>query len=139
MQGPGQICLDYNTFVCMTCSGVHREFQHKCKGISMSKWTPEEVRAIENGGNEKDQAVWLGSWDPARFPKPAPGDLEKIRKFIQMKYVERRWYVSPEKAAAAAAGTSSAPPFPANPPPQVVPSRIRFCERGTPSVALTTF
>ena len=37
----------------MTCSGLHREFQHKCKGISMSKWTPDEVKAIESGGNLK--------------------------------------------------------------------------------------
>lgn len=37
----------------MTCSGLHREFQHKCKGISMSKWTAEEVKAIEAGGNLK--------------------------------------------------------------------------------------
>jgi len=36
--------------VCMTCSGLHREFQHKCKGISMSKWTAEEVKTIEGGG-----------------------------------------------------------------------------------------
>jgi hypothetical protein len=69
----------------------------------MSKWSLDEVKNIENGGNEKDQAVWLGSWDPAAVPKPAPGDLDKIRKFIQMKYVERRWYVSPEKALSAAA------------------------------------
>ena len=94
----------------MTCSGVHREFQHKCKGISMSKWSPEEVKAIENGGNEKDQAIWLGAWDPAKFPKPAPGDLEKIRKFMQMKYVERRWYVNPEKASSGLTAQASVPP-----------------------------
>ena len=101
----------------MTCSGVHREFQHKCKGISMSKWSPEEVKAIESGGNEKDQAVWLGGWDSTKFPKPAPGDLEKIRKFIQMKYVERRWYVNPEKALANA---SAAPALIASAIPSVI-------------------
>eukprot|EP00292_Cryptomonas_paramecium_P033900 CAMPEP_0113665456 /NCGR_PEP_ID=MMETSP0038_2-20120614/2316_1 /TAXON_ID=2898 /ORGANISM="Cryptomonas paramecium" /LENGTH=107 /DNA_ID=CAMNT_0000580813 /DNA_START=278 /DNA_END=597 /DNA_ORIENTATION=- /assembly_acc=CAM_ASM_000170 len=74
----------------------------------MSKWTPEEVKAIENGGNDKDQAIWLGGWNPSQFPKPSPGDQEKIRKFIQMKYVERRWYVDPEKALANV--QSSAPP-----------------------------
>ena len=37
----------------MTCSGLHRELQHKCKGISMSKWTAEEVKAVEAGGNLK--------------------------------------------------------------------------------------
>jgi hypothetical protein len=39
--------------VCMGCSGLHREFQHKCKGISMSKWTADEVKAVEAGGNLK--------------------------------------------------------------------------------------
>jgi len=29
------------------------EFQHKCKGISMSKWTADEVKAVEAGGNLK--------------------------------------------------------------------------------------
>lgn len=43
LQGPMAVCLDFHTFVCTTCSGVHREFQHKCKGISMSKWSPEEA------------------------------------------------------------------------------------------------
>ena len=37
----------------MGCSGLHREFQHKCKGISMSKWTADEVKAVEAGGNLK--------------------------------------------------------------------------------------
>ncbi|EKX51213.1 hypothetical protein GUITHDRAFT_66277 [Guillardia theta CCMP2712] len=37
------ICMDYGTFVCTNCAGIHREFQHKCKGITMSNWTLEEV------------------------------------------------------------------------------------------------
>jgi hypothetical protein len=36
-QGPNCVVLDFHIYVCMTCSGIHREFQHKCKGISMSK------------------------------------------------------------------------------------------------------
>eukprot|EP00961_Rhodomonas_salina_P102062 1372886-Rhodomonas_salina.1 len=85
--------MDFNTFVCMSCVGIHREyassqresalrlshpelgphfssrvdacepcpdlappccrFQHKCKSISMSKWTAEEVKKVESGGNLK--------------------------------------------------------------------------------------
>jgi Arf-GAP domain and FG repeat-containing protein 1 len=41
--GPTQVCVDFHTYVCMTCSGIHRELQHKVKGISMSKWNDEEV------------------------------------------------------------------------------------------------
>eukprot|EP00281_Chroomonas_sp_CCMP1168_P033933 CAMPEP_0206256802 /NCGR_PEP_ID=MMETSP0047_2-20121206/24984_1 /ASSEMBLY_ACC=CAM_ASM_000192 /TAXON_ID=195065 /ORGANISM="Chroomonas mesostigmatica_cf, Strain CCMP1168" /LENGTH=175 /DNA_ID=CAMNT_0053683311 /DNA_START=94 /DNA_END=617 /DNA_ORIENTATION=- len=97
-KGPGQICLDFNTFVCMTCSGIHREFQHKCKGISMSKWTPTEVRNIEAGGNDKDRAIYLGKWREKDFPIPEAGDKARIRKFIELKYQEKRWYLDPAKA-----------------------------------------
>ena len=82
-QGPGQVCLDYSTFVCMTCAGVHREFQHKCKGISMSKWTLEEVKLIENGGNEKDRATYLALWDPSKIPPPTVRFILLIASFDQ--------------------------------------------------------
>eukprot|EP00960_Hanusia_phi_P006018 173472-Hanusia_phi.AAC.2 len=42
-QGLTTICMDYGTFVCTSCAGIHREFQHKTKTISMSNWTLEEV------------------------------------------------------------------------------------------------
>ena len=32
----------------MTCS---RQFSHRCKGISMATFKPEEIRALEEGGN----------------------------------------------------------------------------------------
>ncbi len=119
-QGPGQICLDFHTFVCMTCSGVHREFQHKCKGISMSKWTPEEVKAIEaSGGNPHDSEVWLARWDASLFPRPAPNSLERIRKFIQMKYIERRWYSASSTPDATASSSVAHVPPPAHSQPSV--------------------
>ena len=58
-----------------------------CAGISMSKWTPEEVKAVENGGNEKDREVYLASYNPAiHAPLPKPGDLERIRHFIKVSW-----------------------------------------------------
>ena len=38
-RGPQYLCLNFNTFVCTTCSGVHREFNFRVKGISMSTFT----------------------------------------------------------------------------------------------------
>ncbi|KAJ1492729.1 hypothetical protein T484DRAFT_1770262 [Baffinella frigidus] len=55
-------------------------FQHKCKGISMSLWTAEEVASIEEGGNVRHT--------------PEAGDTGKIRKFITLKYRDKKWDLS---------------------------------------------
>ena len=36
-----------------------REFGHRVKGISLSKFTPEEVEALTTGGNAvRERGVW---------------------------------------------------------------------------------
>lgn len=42
-QGPSYVCTSFGTFVCTTCSGIHRNFDHKVKGMSASKFSPAEV------------------------------------------------------------------------------------------------
>jgi len=64
---------------------------YKVKGVSVSKWTPEEVEDIENGGNEKANDFYLARWTPRDFPEPEANQIEKIRDFIRIKYVEKRW------------------------------------------------
>ena len=56
-KGPQAIVLNFSTFVCTVCSGIHREFNHRIKGISMSKFTSEEVAEMEAKGNDKMHAV----------------------------------------------------------------------------------
>jgi len=90
--GPTYICLDFRTFVCQQCSGLHREFGHKMKSISLSEWTAAEVEAVEAGGNGRAARKWLSSsWNREEFPEPDGSDLEKQREFIKMKYVEKKW------------------------------------------------
>jgi len=90
--GPVYICVDYQTFVCIECSGLHRELGHKVKSISMSDWTKGEVDAIEfSGGNVRDREVFLAAFDSAVFPRPTSQDRDKLRRFIRMKYIDRRW------------------------------------------------
>lgn len=36
----------------VVASCASREFTHRIKSMSMSSWTPDEVRALEEGGNE---------------------------------------------------------------------------------------
>jgi hypothetical protein len=42
-----------------------------------------QVKAIlEHGGNIKDEAVYLGTWDSKKVPKPDSADREAVRRFI---------------------------------------------------------
>merc|ERR1719352_1780585 len=77
--GPTYICLDYQTFVCQTCSGIHREFGHKIKGITLSTWSQKEVESIEQGGNDKAAQKWLARFRPAHFTEPDNTQPDRIR------------------------------------------------------------
>lgn len=35
-----------------------RQFNHRCKGISMASFKPEEIRGLENGGNGVSACDW---------------------------------------------------------------------------------
>ncbi|EYU24927.1 hypothetical protein MIMGU_mgv1a020162mg, partial [Erythranthe guttata] len=50
--GPQYVCTTFWTFVCTNCSGVHREFTHRVKSVSMAKFNEEEITSLQAGGNE---------------------------------------------------------------------------------------
>jgi len=82
------VCTTFNTFVCTQCSGVHREFSHRIKSISMAKFTSAEVSALQAGGNERAKSFFFRDVDIVR---PESGSTEKLRDFIKKVYVERRY------------------------------------------------
>ena len=103
--GPVYICMDYHTFVCTECSGLHRELGNKVKSISMSNWTKEEVDAIEfSGGNIRDRELFLATFDGKVFPRPTSQDRDRLRQFIRLKYIDRRW-------VADSAASATSPPL----------------------------
>mmetsp|Transcript_14525 Transcript_14525/g.25818 ORF Transcript_14525/g.25818 Transcript_14525/m.25818 type:complete len:353 (-) Transcript_14525:3-1061(-) len=93
-RGPSYVCLNFNTFVCTSCSGILREFSYRVKGISMSTFTDEEMAQIRDGGNAKARSIWLAKHKSKDFPEPTPGQRDAIRKFIMYKYQDKRWYKS---------------------------------------------
>ncbi|GLD91832.1 hypothetical protein PINS_up000365 [Pythium insidiosum] len=97
---PQYICLDFNTFVCTSCSGIHREFAHRIKSISMSKFTDTEVKnMIKFGGNEAAQKIWRAKHDASYRPSGG-NDGERIRNFIRLTYIDRKWaYESPKNSS----------------------------------------
>ncbi|KAM7529917.1 hypothetical protein LguiB_033327 [Lonicera macranthoides] len=89
--GPQYVCTNFWTFVCMTCSGIHREFTHRVKSVSMSKFTSQEVEALQNGGNQRAREMFLKDWDPQRERHPNNSNIEKVRQFIKEVYVDRKY------------------------------------------------
>ncbi|GAQ90562.1 GTPase-activating protein [Klebsormidium nitens] len=90
-KGSQSVCTTFSTFVCIPCSGVHREFTHRIKSMSMSSWTSDEVRALEEGGNETARQIYFKDWDPSKFPMPDNSNPERLRSFIKAVYVDKRF------------------------------------------------
>ncbi|KAL9224494.1 hypothetical protein vseg_000520 [Gypsophila vaccaria] len=89
--GPQYVCTTFSTFVCSTCSGIHREFTHRVKSVSMAKFTPEEMAALQAGGNERAKAVFFKDCEPPRLNASDSSSDDKLRSFIKHVYVDRRY------------------------------------------------
>ncbi|PON73339.1 Arf GTPase activating protein [Parasponia andersonii] len=89
--GPQYVCTNFWTFICTTCSGIHREFTHRVKSVSMAKFTSQEVNALQEGGNQRAKEIYLKEWDPQRNSFPDSSNVERLRDFIKHVYVDRRY------------------------------------------------
>lgn len=90
--GTTYIVQDFGVFACSGCAGIHREFSHRVKGLSMSNFTNNELETLKTQGNEVGLRTWMARYNPRDFPQPGPKDTRRIKDFIRLKYKERRWY-----------------------------------------------
>ncbi|KAL3632639.1 hypothetical protein CASFOL_025623 [Castilleja foliolosa] len=90
--GPQYVCTNFWTFVCITCSGIHREFTHRVKSVSMAKFTSQEVDALQSGGNQRARELFLKAWDPQKNRVPDNSNVDKVREFIKKVYVDRLYF-----------------------------------------------
>ncbi|XP_024029649.1 probable ADP-ribosylation factor GTPase-activating protein AGD14 [Morus notabilis] len=89
--GPQYVCTTFLTFVCTNCSGVHREFTHRVKSVSVAKFSVEEVSALQVGGNERARQIYFREWDSQRHSFPDGSNLHRLREFIKHVYVDRKY------------------------------------------------
>ncbi|KAI5003310.1 hypothetical protein ZWY2020_030470 [Hordeum vulgare] len=89
--GPQYVCTNFWTFTCLSCSGIHREFTHRVKSVSMAKFTTQEVRALEQGGNQRARDIYLKDWDWQRMRLPDNSKPERIREFIRTVYIDKKY------------------------------------------------
>ncbi len=94
--------MDFGVFVCSSCSGIHRELNHKVKGIAMCNFNDKEIEILTKNGNE----VWLtfinksfqnaykilmAGYKAAVYPEPDRRDTVKMKEFFNLKYKQRRF------------------------------------------------
>ncbi|XAR70911.1 hypothetical protein NMG60_11027953 [Bertholletia excelsa] len=89
--GPQYVCTTFWTFVCTNCSGIHREFTHRVKSVSMAKFTAEEANALQAGGNERAREIYLKEWDPQLHSFPDSRSQSRLRDFIKNVYVDKKF------------------------------------------------
>ncbi|CAL4922420.1 unnamed protein product [Urochloa decumbens] len=89
--GPQYVCTSFWTFVCVSCSGIHREFTHRVKSVSMSTFSTQEVEALQKGGNQRARESFLKDFDTQKMRLPDSSNIGSLREFIKAVYVERRY------------------------------------------------
>ncbi|XP_019458422.1 PREDICTED: probable ADP-ribosylation factor GTPase-activating protein AGD14 isoform X2 [Lupinus angustifolius] len=89
--GPQYVCTNFWTFICTNCSGMHREFTHRVKSISMAKFTSQEVSALQEGGNQRAKEIYFKEWDAQSHSFPDSSNVSRLRDFIKHVYVDRRF------------------------------------------------
>ena len=91
---PRWASITFGAFVCLRCSGQHRQLQvhiAKIKSVNLDKWQVEWVELYKHLNNTIVNAYW-----EARLPKGynKPGQnasSNEVESFIRDKYVNKRW------------------------------------------------
>ncbi|CAG8525998.1 7955_t:CDS:2, partial [Racocetra fulgida] len=59
--------------------------------MSASTFSPTEIDLLKNGGNAKAAEIWLAKYKWTDFPEPDSEDVDSIRRFMRMKYIQKKW------------------------------------------------
>lgn len=130
--GPQYAVADFQIFVCTICSGVHRQFSHRVKGLSTSTFKPEEIKALESGGNRVGAYTYLAKWSPSDLQKPVDRNTGKIKDWIDAVYIKKRFY----SAEAAASAMHSPPPPVSNLPRRSISSNASSAGDDVPVMSM---
>ncbi|GAM20148.1 hypothetical protein SAMD00019534_033230 [Acytostelium subglobosum LB1] len=73
------------------CSNIHKEFGYHVKPLSSDSITNSELDLVKENGNKKSRDIYLSKWTETVHPTPQPLEEKKIREFIKLKYVDKKW------------------------------------------------
>merc|ERR1719410_2653826 len=80
-------------FCCLECSGSHRRLGVHIsfvRSVNLDSWKEKEVLAMENGGNQKVNAIFEAHLSVAKPTTSASGQVRE--RFIRDKYERRKFY-----------------------------------------------
>jgi len=81
----------------MSCSGVHREFNHRIKGIGHSSFSKEEASLLSSHDNGSLNSIYLANFNQNEERLRAPDgsastvDVQLLRVWIRRKYIDKAW------------------------------------------------
>jgi len=93
-KSPTWVSLDFGVFVCIRCSGVHRQLGPHITRVRSTKldgWTKENIEIMSTVGNKIGNDFY--EYDmPTGFRKPNTNTSpEECRRFIDQKYIKKTW------------------------------------------------
>uniref|UniRef100_A0A3P9MS81 ArfGAP with dual PH domains 1 n=1 Tax=Poecilia reticulata TaxID=8081 RepID=A0A3P9MS81_POERE len=96
---PGWGSCSLGVFICLDCSGIHRNIPEICKvkSLRLSHWEDQEVQFMAEHGNELMKAKYEADV-PVYYYKPTHKDCQVLREqWIRAKY-ERKEFSKPGKS-----------------------------------------
>jgi len=80
----------------MQCSGIHRGLGvhiSQVRSTTLDTWQPDQVLKMTQTGNARSNAKYEARL-PASFKRPshAKDGQSAVRRFIEQKYIQRKWY-----------------------------------------------
>merc|ERR1712107_675093 len=103
--GFSAVIVPFRTFVCNNCKSAHQSFSHRCKSVTMSNWTMEEVRVLEEasgGGNRIATLRWFAGLPANEARLGLDAHHTVLKSFIDRAYNRKEWEGTPASRAISA-------------------------------------
>ncbi|XP_036913873.1 arf-GAP with dual PH domain-containing protein 1 isoform X2 [Sturnira hondurensis] len=103
--GPDWASYTLGVFICLSCSGIHRNIPQvsKVKSVRLDTWEEAQVEFMAARGNDAARAMYE-SQVPSFYYRPTPSDCHLLREqWIRAKY-ERQEFTDPERQEPYSAG-----------------------------------
>lgn len=115
---PNWVSLDFGVFVCMRCSGVHRQLGphiSRVRSVKLDGWTKDNIEIMAKVGNRVANAFYENKMS-AGYRKPGTNSTpEECRRFVDEKYIKKAFvpagYQEPVKELIASRKNGTDPDF----------------------------